>query len=157
MLTKKKVWIPLAPAGNKMGYTAGINMCGGNLEFPGALGTQITKFYDLEIGRTGLTEKQAKKEGFDTVSAFVEANTKIHYYPGSRKIFLKVVADKETKRLLGAQVAGYEMVTMRINTMAAALQAEFTTKDLFFADLAYAPPFTPIWEPLIVSARVLKF
>ena len=157
MLTKKKVWIPLAPAGNKTGYAAGINMCGGNLEFPGALGTQMTKLYDLEIGRTGLTEKQAKKEGFEAISASIEANTKIHYYPGSRKIFLKVVADKETKRLLGAQVAGYEMVTMRINTMAAALQAEFTTKDLFFADLAYAPPFTPIWEPLIVSARVLKF
>jgi len=157
MLTKKKVWIPLAPAGNKMGYTAGVNMCSGNMEFPGALGTQMTKFYDLEIGRTGLTEKQAKKGEFDTISAFIEANTKIHYYPGSRKIFLKVVADKETKKLLGAQVAGYEMVTMRINTMAAALQAEFTTKDLFFADLAYAPPFTPIWEPLIVSARVLKF
>jgi len=157
MLTKKKVWIPLAPAGNKMGYTAGVNMCGGNLEFPGVLGTQMTKFYDLEIGRTGLTEKQAKKEGFITISAFIEANTKIHYYPGSKKIFLKVVADKETKRLLGAQVAGYEMVTMRINTMAVALQAGFTTKDLFFADLAYAPPFTPSWEPLVVSARVLKF
>jgi NADPH-dependent 2,4-dienoyl-CoA reductase/sulfur reductase-like enzyme len=157
MLTKKKVWIPLAPAGNKMGYTAGVNMCGGNMEFPGALGTQMTKFYELEIGRTGLTEKQAKKEEFDAISAFVEANTKIHYYPGSRKTFLKVIAEKETKKLLGAQVAGYEMVTMRINTMAAALQAEFTTKDLFFADLAYAPPFTPIWEPLIVSARVLKF
>jgi len=157
MLTKKKVWIPLAPAGNKMGYAAGVNICGGNLEFPGVFGTQITKFYDLEIGRTGFTEKQAKKEGFDTVSAFIEANTKVHYYPASRKIFLKVVADKKTKRLLGAQVAGYEMVTMRINTMAAALQAKFTTKDLFFADLAYAPPFTPPWEPLIVSARVLKF
>ncbi len=157
MLTKKKVWIPLAPTGNKMGYTAGVNMCGGNLEFPGALGTQMTKFYDLEIGRTGLTEKQAKEEGFETTSAFIEADTKIHYYPGSRKTFLKVVADKETKKLLGAQVAGYEMVTMRINTMAAALQAEFTTRDLFFADLAYAPPFTPVWEPLVVSARVLKF
>ena len=157
MLTKRKVWIPLAPAGNKMGYAAGVNMCGGNLEFPGVLGTQMTKFYDLEIGRTGLTEKLAKKEGFDTVSAFIEANTKVHYYPGSRKTFLKVVADKETKKLIGAQVAGYEMVTMRINTMAAALQAEFATKDLFFADLAYAPPFTPPWEPLIVTARVLKF
>jgi NADPH-dependent 2,4-dienoyl-CoA reductase/sulfur reductase-like enzyme len=157
MLTKKKAWIPLAPAGNKMGYTAGVNMCGENMEFPGALGTQMTKFYNLEIGRTGLTEKQAKKEEFDTASAFIEANTKIHYYPGSKKTFLKVIADKETKKLLGAQVAGYEMATMRINTMAAALQAGFTTKDLFFADLAYAPPFTPIWEPLIVSARVLKF
>jgi NADPH-dependent 2,4-dienoyl-CoA reductase/sulfur reductase-like enzyme len=157
MLTKKRVWIPLAPSGNKTGYAAGVNMCGGDMEFPGVLGTQITKFYDLEVGRTGLTERQAEKEGVDTISAFIEADTKVHYYPGSRKIFLKMVADKETKRLLGAQVAGYEMVTMRINVISAALQAEFATKDLFFSDLAYAPPFTPIWEPLIVSARVLKF
>ena len=157
ILTKKRVWVPLAPSGNKMGYTAGVNICGGDLKFPGVLGTQITKFYDLEIARTGLTEKQAKKEGFDTISAFIEGDTKVHYYPGSRKTFLKVIADKATKKLLGAQVAGHETVIMRVNTIAAALQAEFTTKDLFFADLAYAPPFAPIWDPLIVSARVLKF
>ncbi len=157
VVTKKPVWIPLAPPGNKMGYVAGVNMAGGNLEFPGVLGTQITKFYDLQIGKTGLTEEEAKKEGFEVKSAFIQANTKVHYYPGAKRTYIKAVKDAETNRLLGAQVAGYEMVTMRVNVFATAIQANFTTKDLFFADLAYAPPFTPIWDPVIVAARVLKF
>ncbi len=157
LVTKKPAWIPLAPAGNKMGYVAGVNMAGGNIEFPGVVGTQITKFYDLQIGKTGLTEEEAKKEGFNVKSAFIQANTKVHYYPGAKKTFIKAIKDADTNRILGAQVAGYEMVTMRINVFATAIQAGFTTKDLFFADLAYAPPFTPIWDPVIVSARVLKF
>ncbi|WP_290902536.1 FAD-dependent oxidoreductase [Ferroglobus sp.] len=157
LVTKKPAWIPLAPAGNKMGYVAGVNMAGGNIEFPGVVGTQITKFYDLQIGKTGLSEEEAKKEGFNVKSAFIQANTKVHYYPGAKKTFIKAIKDADTNRILGAQVAGYEMVTMRINVFATAIQAGFTTKDLFFADLAYAPPFTPIWDPVIVSARVLKF
>lgn len=157
LITGKPTWIPLAPAGNKMGYVAGINMTGGNMEFPGVIGTQITKFYDLQLGRTGLSEREAKAEGFNVKSAFITANTKVHYYPGAKKTFLKVVKDADTNRILGAQIAGYEMVTMRVNVFAVAIQAGFTTKDLFFSDLAYAPPFTPIWDPVIVSARVLKF
>ena len=157
LITGKNVWIPLAPSGNKMGYVAGVNMSGGNLEFPGVLGSQITKFYELEIGKTGLTEREAKKEGFEVKSSFITANTKVHYYPGAKKTYLKVVKDAKTNRILGAQIAGYEMVTMRTNVFATAIQANFTTKDLFFSDLVYAPPFTPIWDPVIVSARVLKF
>ncbi len=157
MITKKPTWVPLAPAGNKMGYVAGVNIAGGNLEFPGVLGTQITKFYDLEIAKTGLTEEEAKKEGFDVRSAFIQANTKVHYYPGAKKTFIKAVKDVETNRILGAQIVGYEMVAMRVNVFATAIQGGFTTKDVFFSDLAYAPPFTPIWDPVIVAARVLKF
>ncbi|RLI80279.1 CoA-disulfide reductase [Archaeoglobales archaeon] len=157
MLTKKDVWIPLAPGGNKMGYVAGVNMAGGYIEFPGVLGTQITKFFDLEIAKTGLDEREARESGFNPKSVFIKAKTKVHYYPGAKDTFLKVFADKETNRLLGAQIVGYEMVTMRVNVFATAIQAEFTTKDLFFSDLAYAPPFTPVWDPIIVSARVLKF
>ena len=157
MLTKKDVWIPLAPAGNKMGYVAGVNMSGGYLEFPGVVGTQITKFFDLEIAKTGINEREAKEAGFNPKSAFIKAKTKVHYYPGAKDTFLKVFADKDTNRILGAQIVGYEMVTMRVNVFATAIQAEFTTKDLFFSDLAYAPPFTPVWDPITVSARVLKF
>ena len=157
MITGKKVWIPLAPPGNRMGYVAGVNMAGGDIEFLGVLGTQITKFHDLQIGRTGLTEREARAEGFDVKSAFITANTKVHYYPGATKTFIKAVKDKKTNRILGAQIAGYEMVAMRTNVFAVAIQAQFTTKDLFFSDLVYAPPFTPIWDPVTVSARVLKF
>ncbi len=157
LVTGKNVWIPLAPAGNKMGYVAGLNISGKKLEFPGVVGSQITKFYDLQIGRTGLTEREAKAEGFKVKSAFIEADTKVHYYPNAKKTYIKAVKDAETNKLLGAQVVGYEMVTMRVNVFAIALQANFTTKDIFFSDLVYAPPFTPIWDPVIVAARVLKF
>nr|ACD45063.1 NADH oxidase [synthetic construct] len=156
MITGRRVWMPLAPAGNKMGYVAGSNIAGKEVHFPGVLGTSITKFLDLEIGKTGLTEAEAIKEGYDVRTAFIKAGTKPHYYPGSRTIWLKGVVDNETNKLLGVQAVGAEILP-RIDTAAAMLTAGFTTKDAFFTDLAYAPPFAPVWDPLIVLARVLKF
>lgn len=156
LITGKRVWVPLAPPGNKMGYVAGSNIAGVDITFPGVLGTAITKFMDLEIGKTGLTEQEALKDGYDVKTAFIEARTKPHYYPGGKKIWLKAVADKESGKLLGLQAVGAEILP-RIDTFAVALQAGFTTKDLFFADLAYAPPFAPVWDPLVILARVLKF
>lgn len=155
LVTKKPTWIPLGPVANKMGYVAGVNMAGGDLEFPGVLGTQLTKFFDLEIGSTGLNERQAKKEGFDVRKTVIKAKTRVHYYPGGKDILLKVLADGNG-RIIGAQAVGSE-VAMRINVFAVMIQAGFTTKDVFFADLAYAPPLTPIWDPIIVSAINLKF
>ncbi len=156
LLTGRRVWIPLAPAGNKMGYVAGTNIAGKEVHFPGVLGTSVTKFFDVEIGKTGLTEAEAMKEGYDVRTAFIKAGTRPHYYPGSRPIWLKGVVDNETNRLLGLQAVGAEILP-RIDTAAAMLTAGFTTKDVFFTDLAYAPPFAPVWDPLIVLARVLKF
>ncbi len=156
MVTGKRVWIPLAPPGNKMGYVAGVNIAGGNLEFPGVLGTQLTKFFDLGIGATGLTEKAAVKEGFEVKTAMIKAKTRVHYYPGAEDTWVKVVAEKESNRILGAQVLGAD-VAMRVNIFATMIQGGFTTRDAFFADLGYAPPFTPIWDPVVVAARVLKF
>ncbi|WP_297520655.1 CoA-disulfide reductase [Thermococcus sp.] len=156
LITGRRVWIPLAPAGNKMGYVAGSNIAGKEIHFPGVLGTSVTKFFDVEIGKTGLTEAEAMKEGYDVRTAFIKAGTRPHYYPGSRPIWLKGVVDNETNRLLGVQAVGAEILP-RIDTAAAMLTAGFTTKDAFFTDLAYAPPFAPVWDPLIVLARVLKF
>lgn len=156
LITGRRVWVPLAPPGNKMGYVAGSNIAGVDITFPGVLGTSITKFMDLEIGKVGLTEQEALKEGYDVKSAFIKAGTKPHYYPGSKRIWLKAVMDKESKKLLGLQAAGAEILP-RIDAFSIALQAGFTTKELFFADLAYAPPFAPVWDPLVVLARVLKF
>ena len=156
IITGRRVWIPLAPAGNKMGYVAGSNIAGREIHFPGVLGTSITKFLDLEIGKTGLTESEAIKEGYDVRTAFIKAKTRPHYYPGGRDIWLKGVVDNETNRLLGVQAVGAEILP-RIDSAAVMLTAGFTTKDAFFTDLAYAPPFAPVWDPLIVLARVLKF
>ena len=156
IITGRRVWIPLAPPGNKMGYVAGSNIAGKEIHFPGVLGTSVTKFLDLEIGKTGLTEAEAIKEGYDVRRAFIKAGTRPHYYPGAREVWLKGVVDNETNRLLGVQAVGAEILP-RIDTAAAMIQAGFTTRDVFFADLAYAPPFAPVWDPLIVLARVLKF
>ncbi|ASA77043.1 CoA-disulfide reductase [Thermococcus sp. 5-4] len=156
LITGRRVWIPLAPVGNKMGYVAGSNIAGREVHFPGVLGTSVTKFFDVEIGKTGLTEAEAIREGYDVRTAFIKAGTRPHYYPGAKPIWLKGVVDNETNRLLGVQAVGAEILS-RIDTAAAMLTAGFTTRDVFFTDLAYAPPFAPVWDPLIVLARVLKF
>lgn len=156
LITGRRVWMPLAPAGNKMGYVAGSNIAGKEISFPGVLGTSVTKFFEVEIGKTGLTEAEAIKEGYDVRSAFIKATTRPHYYPGARPIWLKGVVDNETNKLLGVQAVGAEILP-RIDTAAAMLTAGFTTREAFFTDLAYAPPFAPVWDPLIVLARVLKF
>lgn len=155
LITGKRVWIPLAPTANKMGYVAGVNMAEGKIEFPGVVGTQLTKFFDLEIGSTGLNERSARAEGFEVKTTTIKAKTKVNYYPGGKEITLKVVANKDG-RILGAQAVGGD-VAMRINVFSVMIQSGFKTKDVFFSDLAYAPPLTPIWDPIVVSGRTLGF
>lgn len=155
LVTGSPDWFPLAPVANKMGYVAGTNAAGGYAEFPGAVGTAVTKVFDLEIGRTGLTEARAAREGFKPVSAKIRAGTRSSYYPGAAEITVKLIADRETGRLLGGQFIGREGVLARVNTLAALLMQVAKVEDLFFADLGYAPPFAPVWDPLIVAARVL--
>ncbi|HDI10215.1 MAG TPA: CoA-disulfide reductase [Euryarchaeota archaeon] len=154
LITGKRVWIPLATTANKMGFVAGSNISGMNVEFPGVLGTQITKFFSLEIGKTGLTENECKENGLEFISKTIKARTKAHYFPGGGEIKVKVIAEKETKKLLGIQAIGEEILP-RINSFAVALYSNLRTRDLFFSDLAYAPPFSPVWDPLVVASRVL--
>jgi len=156
LLTGKNTWIALAPAGNKMGYVAGSNMAGGEAVFPGVVGTAITKYQDMEIGRTGLTQRQAEEAGYTVKTAVIETATGPGYYPGHGKIWLKGIAEQDSNRLLGLQAVGKDVLA-RIDTFALALQNGCSIRDLFFSDLAYAPPFAPVWDPLVVLARVLKF
>ena len=156
LLTGENTWIPLAPAGNKMGYVAGANMAGTDIVFPGVVGTAITKYQEMEIGRTGLTQQQAEEAGYPVKSAVIETATGPGYYPGHGRIWLQGIADRQTDQLLGLQAVG-QGVLPRIDTFALALQKQCSTGDLFFSDLAYAPPFSPVWDPLVVLARVLKF
>ena len=155
LVTGRPDWFPLAPVANKMGYVAGINAAGGYAEFPGALGTAVTKVFGLEVGRTGLTYERAAKEGFDPVSAKIRAGTRSSYFPGAEEITVKLIADRKTGRLLGGQFVGKEGVLARVNVLAALIAKGATVEDVFFSDLAYAPPFSPVWDPLIVAARVL--
>lgn len=155
IVTGKPDWIPLATTANKMGYVVGSNISGREMEFPGVVGTAITKVFELGIARTGLTEDQARKNGFEPISALVTAKTRPGYYPGGKTIRVKVVADRGSGKLLGAQALGGENVLARVNAFASLLFKQGTVYDLFFDDLAYAPPFSTVWDPLVIAARIL--
>jgi NADPH-dependent 2,4-dienoyl-CoA reductase/sulfur reductase-like enzyme len=106
LVTGKRVWIPLGSTANKQGRVVGVNVCGGNATFPGVMGTTIFKAFDFNVAKTGLNMREAEKEGFHPVQAIVRGYGQAHYYPGERESALKVIADKETGRILGGQVIG---------------------------------------------------
>ncbi len=152
-VSRRPVHVPLGTHANKQGRVAGTNVTGGNVEFPGVIGTAVTKICSYEIGRTGLSEREATDAGIDHVSATIESSTRAHYFPGAHKITVKVVAERRTGRLLGAQIIGREGAAKRIDVLATAIWAGMTADDLAQADLAYAPPFGPVWDPALIAAR----
>ncbi|MGR8940410.1 MAG: FAD-dependent oxidoreductase [Gammaproteobacteria bacterium] len=155
-LTGLPVWEPLGDIANLHGRVAGENAAGGDARFPGVLGTAICKTFDLNIGLTGLSEKAARAAGFDTVSAAINARDKARYYPGARELKLKLVAEASSGRLLGAQAIGLGAVDKTIDIAATALLGQLSCADLENADLAYAPPFSPVLSPIIVAAGALN-
>ncbi|MDQ3862040.1 MAG: FAD-dependent oxidoreductase [Actinomycetota bacterium] len=150
-------WIPLGDTANQMGRVAGTNAATGEevLEFPGVLGTGIFKAFDLSVGKTGLSEKEAEEAGFEIVSAGLRANDRAAYYPGARKVFLKLIADRATGRLLGAEAAGSGADKL-IDICATALWGRLSYPDLVNIDLAYAPPYGPALSPVIQAATILS-
>ncbi len=156
LVSSRPTYIPLAPAANKMGRVAGENIAGGHAEFPGVVGTSIIKVFNMEIGKTGLSLREALENGFDAVAVDIEHASKSHYYPGYSKMNIRLVADRGTHRVLGAQITGYSGVLARIDTMSAVITARYSTEQLKMLDLAYAPPFAPVWDALIVAATVIE-
>lgn len=155
LIAGEQTFIALGTVANKHGLVAGTNISGGEAEFPGVLGTAITKFNDMEIARTGLTEKEAESLGRKFRSATIEARTRSGYYPGSGKITVKLVTDARTQRLLGGQIVGMQGAGKRIDTIATALTAGMTARNIMDLDLSYAPPFSPVWDPVQIAARKL--
>jgi len=153
IVTGRPYWVPFAPVANKMGYVAGSNIGGEPMKFPGVVNTQITKYKEYYIGRVGLQEEEAKKYGFHPVSATITGKTRARYYPGAKDIHVKVIADEETKRILGAQIVGEEEVLGRIDMMAAAIMKGFTIEDTFFIEMGYLPAISRVWDPVIVAIR----
>ena len=152
-ISRKQVAIALGTHANKQGRVAGINATGGYAAFPGVIGTAITKICNYEIGRTGLSEREAKAAGFAFESARIEGTTRASYYPGAEKITIKVLVEKNTGRLLGAQIIGKEGAAKRIDVMATAIWNEMTADDFGQVDLSYAPPLSPLWDPTLIAAR----
>ncbi len=148
------VFVPLALKANKEGVVAGINIAGGQEAFPGVLGTAITKFGNLGLARTGLTLAEAQKSGFDAFKFKVESNSRAHYYPGQGPMTFILIADRKDGRLLGAQIAGPADSVKRIDVYATAITASMNLDQIFHLDLAYAPPFSPVYDPVVLTGRV---
>jgi len=151
-ITNKDVYLPLGTTANKQGRVAGENAAGGNAEFKGVAGSVITKTFDLFVGKTGLDKKEALENGFDPVEKEIKSVTRAGYYPNKKSILIKLVADKKSRRILGAQIVGGEAVKGRIDLIAFALLTSATIDDLANYDACYVPLVSPVWEPINIAA-----
>ncbi|MER0448925.1 FAD-dependent oxidoreductase [Streptomyces sp. Edi4] len=145
--------IALGTHANKQGQVIGSNVGGGYGTFPGVVGTAVTKVCDTEIARTGLTEAQAREEGLRFVTASIESTNVAGYYPGATLMTVKMLAELRTGRLLGTQIVGGAGAAKRIDIAAVALTARMTVEQMTALDLGYAPPFSSVWDPVLVAAR----
>src|SRR6266487_4568542 len=144
--------VALGTHANKQGRVIGHNLAGSYATFPGVVGTAVSKVCHLEIARTGLRELDATRAGFEYVTVTVRSGTKAGYFPGTQQMTVKIIAERYTGRLLGVQIVGYEGSAKRIDTAAAALWNRMTVEEMTALDLAYAPPFAPVWDPILVAA-----
>jgi NADPH-dependent 2,4-dienoyl-CoA reductase/sulfur reductase-like enzyme len=152
-VSRRGVAIALGTHANKEGRTAGINIAGGYATFPGVVGTAVTKVCDIEIGRTGLGEHEARAAGYQPLTVAVNSTTRAGYYPGAKPIRTKIIAEQGSGRLLGAQIVGGEGAAKRIDVLAMALWHQASVDDVMNTDLSYAPPFSPLWDPVLIAAR----
>jgi NADPH-dependent 2,4-dienoyl-CoA reductase/sulfur reductase-like enzyme len=153
LISGQPLHVPLGTHANKQGRVAGINIGGGYATFPGVIGTGVTKVCDLEVARTGLTEREATAAGFAFVTASVESTSRAGYYPGAATMVVKLIAEKRTGLLLGAQIVGREEAAKRIDALAVAMWNRMTVEEMTALDLSYAPPFAPVWDPVLIAAR----
>ncbi|MFD4575601.1 FAD-dependent oxidoreductase [Streptomyces sp. NPDC058417] len=145
--------IPLGTHANKHGQVIGSNVGGGYATFPGVVGTAVSKVCDLEIARTGLREKDALRAGLRFEAVTIESTSRAGYYPDAALMTVKMLAERRTGRLLGVQIVGREGAAKRVDIAAVALTAGMTVEQMTALDLGYAPPFSPVWDPVLVAAR----
>jgi NADPH-dependent 2,4-dienoyl-CoA reductase/sulfur reductase-like enzyme len=145
--------IALGTHANKHGRIIGVNIGGGYATFPGVVGTAVSKACDVEIARTGLKESQARAAGLQYVTAVIKSTSRAAYYPEAAVMTVKMLAERGTGRLLGVQIVGREGAAKRVDIAAVALTAGMTVDQMIELDLGYAPPFSPVWDPILVAAR----
>jgi NADPH-dependent 2,4-dienoyl-CoA reductase/sulfur reductase-like enzyme len=153
LVSRRAVHIALGTVTNKQARVAGVNIGGGYATFPGVLGTAITKVCSTEVGRTGLNEKEATEAGFAYVVADIDGTTTSGYLPDPPVIRVKLLAEKNSGRVLGAQIVGGRGAAKRIDVVATAITAAFDVQQVLDLDLGYAPPMSPLWDPIAVAAR----
>jgi NADPH-dependent 2,4-dienoyl-CoA reductase/sulfur reductase-like enzyme len=152
-VTGRRVVIPLGTHANKQGRVVGINTTGGDARFPGVVGTAASKICAYEVARTGVTERRAKEVGLDVVAVTIEATTRAGYFPGASPITVKVVAARDDGRIVGGQIVGEEGAGKRIDVLATAIWNRMPVEEVAGLDLSYAPPLSPVWDPVLVAAR----
>ncbi|MCF8090913.1 MAG: FAD-dependent oxidoreductase [Desulfotignum sp.] len=156
VVTGQNVWIPLALRANRAGWAVADNLFKENNPLQGVAGTAVFKVFNLAVARSGLTFSQAKDAGFDPVENLITSWSRVKWQPGAAKIYVNMVGDKKTGKLLGAQMVGIDGVAHRINAVAVALHAGMSVAAFIQTDLAYAPPFSPTWDPLLTAAIQLE-
>ena len=155
-ITGKPAWSPMGSTANIAGRIIAQNMMGAKISYRGTLGTAVCKLPGINVGRTGLTEVQAKEEGFDPVSVVTIVDEKAHYYPGAGLLAVKMIADKSTERLLGVQVVGNGAVDKIVDIAVTGIMLKGTLTQLSDLDFAYAPPFSTAIHPFAHTLNVLK-
>ncbi|MFE0733380.1 FAD-dependent oxidoreductase [Streptomyces sp. NPDC058855] len=153
LVSGRERYVPLGTHANKQGQVIGSNVGGDYATFPGVVGTAVSKVCDLEIARTGLRERDAREVGLRFVSVTVESTSRAGYYPGAAPMTVKMLAERRTGRLLGVQIVGREGAAKRVDVAAVALSARMSVEEVAALDLGYAPPFSPVWDPVLVAAR----
>ncbi len=152
-VSRRPVTIALGTHANKQGRVAGINIGGGDAAFPGVVGTAMTRICAVEVARTGCNEREAAEAGFLFRTAVADTQTRAGYYPGAAPIKVKLVYEAHTGRVLGGQIVGHEGAAKRIDVLAAVIWNEMSVEELAGLDLGYAPPFSPVWDPVQQAAR----
>jgi NADPH-dependent 2,4-dienoyl-CoA reductase/sulfur reductase-like enzyme len=154
MVTGRPAYVPLGTTANKCGRVAGANAAGGRERFPGIVGTSIVGIFGVGFATTGLSAAAARAEGFSPIAETIEAQARPRYFQGT-KTTVELVADRNTGKLLGGAVIGEEGAAGRINVIAAALQSGMRVEQFEQLDLAYSPPFSTVWDPLLIAAQQL--
>ncbi len=152
---KKYIFMPRGTTANKQGRIAGYNAAGIKRAFGGITGVMIFKFFHLETARAGLSEEMAVLKKIDVVSAHIRSRTHAAYYPGSERIHVKITADRKTKKIIGAQITGGRGSGKRIDILSLALYNEMEIEKMKDMDMAYAPPFAPVWDPVLIAVNAL--
>jgi NADPH-dependent 2,4-dienoyl-CoA reductase/sulfur reductase-like enzyme len=153
LVSQDWVHTPLGDIANKQGRVAGENAAGGKATFPGVVGSAAFKVFELEVAFTGLGIRDARHYGFDVDSQVIEAESKVGYMPGSKRMLIKLIFDRRSGRLLGAQMAGKEGVARRINALAVAVHQKMSVDEIARLDFAYAPPFSAPFDPILIVAE----
>lgn len=155
-LKKEPAYLPLATTANKLGRIVGENLAGGKKAFPGTLGASCLKLVSLEAGKIGLSEEEAKRNGYDVKTVFITDKNHTDYYPGQEPIYVKLVYEAGTKVILGGQITGKSDAVMRTNVLSVAITAGMTTEQLGMMDFCYAPPFARTWDVLNIAGNAAK-